>query len=570
MRKTMLERLLGHLHRAVFDTTPDEIVAFYLDGPAGSSWVAVNEFFDITFADGTTKHYNLNDYTIIQFTRQLTKDGMQVSRLNTTYMNFAGITMLELKGTAGKPNPVTLYKDILHAIFGAYSREIRSAQDNVQEAFKELDIQTANDEFLDDWGEMFGIPRDARTDADYGQYIPKEAFRVRVNSIAIEMAVKDITGYDITLEEPWRDVFMLDQSAMSSMSRFYDGNTTSYYQVLPVASGSVDWDVIIPVIRRNLAAGIELLAPVYRYLYFVDGSLSGNIWSNEWDLMAEFVQNDHLPRLDNNIQLSGLYRDDINYGVLIDSTQRSGTLNSPLLGRVMVERSNLISNVTVYGDIPVTHEYIGYGNNQLVKLYSGEPRTWQVGVWDQDATWEKPYDWKAYFRYSNEVGVRFGNATDYMHGFWLEATDGDSWETVPSWDTTNNWTHGMINTVVAGKNYYIRVLMSDVNLSGELREVDNPPVPDNQRYTVQHAKSSGAFNVTLQLIDLDTDKPVSGGMAKAAFTNSLPQYATVTQLGTKYTFTITPVSNTGNAYTDIVFTTPDHPELKTTLEVLVL
>ncbi|EIW6162704.1 hypothetical protein MF451_003701 [Salmonella enterica subsp. enterica serovar Saintpaul] len=570
MRKTMLERLLGHLHRAVFDTTADEVVAFYLDGPAGSRWVAANEFFDITFADGSTLHYDLNNFTMAQFSRQLAADGMTVSRFNDATMNFAGITMLELEGEAGKNNPIVLYKDILHSIFGAYSREIRSAQDNVKESFKELNIQTANDGFLDEWGDMFGVPRDTRTDDEYGVYIPAEAFRLRVNSIAIEKAVKDITGYDITLSEPWRDVFMLDISQLSGMNRFYDGKTASYFQVQPVAFKSVNWDVIMPVIRRNLAAGIELLNPLYEYIYFVNQPLAGNVWVSQWSMMAEWVKTDHLPRLDTNIRLSKDYQDDFNFPVAISLDQHIHTLNDGLIGTVWNSPSRILSRNVEWGDIPVLNEYWAFGATQFNQLYSGEPRTWSDGVWDLDATWILPYDWKAYFRFSTEVGLRVVDATDYMHNFWLEATDGDSWETVPSWDTQNNWTHGMITSIAVTKPFYIKVMMSDPMQSGELREVDNPPVPENQRYNIEHAKDSGAFNVTLQLIDLDTDKPVSGGMVKVVMANSQPQFAMVTQLANKYTFTITPLSNTGNAYTDITFTHPDHPELKTTVEVIIL
>lgn len=466
MIKTMLQRLLSHLHRAVFDTSADEVVAFYLDGPAGSSWVAANEFFDITFADGSTIHYDLNNFTISQFIARLRADGMIVLNVNQDTLLFSGITMLELSGAAGKQNPITLYRDILHAIFGAYSREMNAARDNVGEGLKQLNINTATNGFLDVWGKLFGVPRSGLPDPDYQKKIPKEAFRHRINTIAIQQAVKDQTGFDITLKELWRDVFRVDISRLSGPDKFelildpsdprLDPTSPLYdptkqagnYIVLPTAASSVDWNKILPIIQRNIAAGVTVLKPINLYVFFVNDPINGSVWFQQWGMYGFFIKSDSMPRLDMGLVLSGANTNQMNFGVMITSSQLIGALGNNVLGKVNYMPSIMRSYFASLGNVPIGTSYTADYKGAVIQLYPTDPRTWMTGKWDDNATWVKPYEWSVLMRPTAVEDTFTVNYTDPNN--WLgvgvvssvtsSTTTGDTWEDQQEW-SDDQWDH---------------------------------------------------------------------------------------------------------------------------------
>ncbi|EDY2030048.1 hypothetical protein GTB64_004490 [Salmonella enterica] len=433
MIKTMLERLFSHLHRAVFDTSPDEVVAFYVDGPTGYRWDAKDEFFDVYDAKGTLNRIDLNNHTIGSLVLELTAAGLKVTRLNLDVRNFSGITMLELKGEAGEPQPIILYKDILHAIFGAYSREVRSAQTAVTEGIKQLYIPSANDGFLDDWGNLFGVPRADLDDAKYAPKIPAEAFRLRVNSYAIEKAVKDLTGYEIQIEEPWRDIFTLDSSILSGTDKFYNGTDTGYFLVQPVSYSAVDWDIVMPIIERNLAAGIQALSPLPRGRIFSGDPLDGTIWWELMSAMSWWVLTEDMPRLDDGIRLSSSYRMALNYEVAITSWQSIWNTD-PLAQAVKWSPSRINAYFVPNYDKEVLTWHTANWEGAFIELYPTDPRTWQVGVWDQDATWEAPYDWKVHMRATVEEDAFHADASGLLDSVTMQITAGETWENLDQWN----------------------------------------------------------------------------------------------------------------------------------------
>ncbi|EEK4464914.1 hypothetical protein GNM83_18970 [Salmonella enterica] len=446
MIKSMLEKLLSHLHRAVFDTTADTLVAFYLDGPVGSSWVAINENFDITFADGSVTSLDLNKFAVWQLIDELEKLGMTVTSQNAEARYFSGITMLELSGKAGEPQPITLYKDILHAIFGAYSREMRIASDQVGQALNQLEIPKADDGFLDQWGDQFGISREGLSDADYRIKIPQEAFRVRVNSYAIEKAIKDETGYDITLDEPWRDIFRLDESMLSGASRLYKEGDVGYFLVQPVSFTPLSdeqWSKIYPIIDRNIAAGVMRLEAGNNGRELIQDPLAGNIWWQTWSIRTTYVYAPSMPRLDNEIRLSGSYRFEVNYRSAITEAYSKAMLNFPVVGRVRFDPSRMISALIRNAVYPVREYHTGTWRGAYVEVYPTDPRTWRTGHWERDSTWGMPYNWRVGSRQTKLENSFFADATAVIHTGIIhsEAVLGSTWDDLPSWNN-DDWTQG--------------------------------------------------------------------------------------------------------------------------------
>ena len=207
--------------------------------------------------------------------------------------------------SASNGDRIYAFRDLLRSLIGGYARELRTAKSQVSEAICQMVITQAEGEWLNLWGNLYNTPRPrGMQDSKYQLLIPQEAFRIRVNGYAIEKAILDLTGQRVSIEEPWSDMFRLDTSRLSSLNRFYDGDSIGYHIILPVAYQPVVWDGIVEIIERNKAAGVIVLPPEARHRVWVRDPLVGRIWSQRWSFLATLVRTSNLPYLDNQHWLS--------------------------------------------------------------------------------------------------------------------------------------------------------------------------------------------------------------------------------------------------------------------------
>ncbi|EAM1616331.1 hypothetical protein F2264_21505 [Salmonella enterica] len=485
-----------------------------------------------------------------QFIVELQKNGMTVTDINDDTRQFAGITMLELSGVSGIPSPVTLYKDILHAIFGAYSREMRAAKQAVTDGIDQMFIPTANDGFLDTWGNQFGLPRAGRSDNDYRQYIISEVFRVRVNSFAIVKTVKDLTGYDITLHEPWKDVFRLDTSELSGPDRFYKAGDSSYFIVQPKSfNRRVDWNVVIPIIQRNLAAGVTIMTPDALDAYFVGTPLDGTIWWQAWSMYGTWVTTDEMPRLDNSLVLSGGYMIPMNYSVAITSLQMLDNLGDQLAGIVKWTPSHLLSYYASLGKVNIGEWHTGTYGGAWIKVYPTEPRTWATGYWDPDSTWAAPYSVKVWSAITKFEDKFFVDASGTGVGVNVHSTTGETWENPQEWGSIP-WDQGAVDTYYLSAHAAVPAQASLFTLVQQ---------GDTTQITVNLPRATGLLRIVTTRYISGRDTAVSGGMATAIGHNADDSVATVVQQASNYAFNITPVRAGTTVFT---VKHPDFPALK--------
>jgi hypothetical protein len=140
---------------------------------------------------------------------------------------------------------------------------------------RQMIITQAQNEWLDLWGTLYATPRlVGESDSNYAPRIPREAFRLRCNARGIELAIRDSTGFDVRIEEPWTNIFRFDESSWSGPDAFYDGEYVGYHLIRPLIRSSVDWPAILAVIERNRAAGVAVLGPKLIWSTLVDASAS--------------------------------------------------------------------------------------------------------------------------------------------------------------------------------------------------------------------------------------------------------------------------------------------------------
>lgn len=276
---TKRDLLLSHLHSAVFDKGPAEVYAFRLTHNTGATW-SISDGTMLAEADGTTHTFDLRTLTVSTLIDHLLAYGFVVTDVNQEYRSLSARVLVDKVGGANVSDGsmVTAFSSLLWAIMTSYSGMLDDAAEQVGEAIKQMVIPDSEGEWLDLWGRLYGQGRlQNESDAHYAPRIPKEAFRLRENPIAIEEAVFDATGKRIKIEEPFNNIFRLDTSALSGEDKFQDGVRIGYYLIKPVSFTPIKWDDVLQVIDRNRAAGVIVLPPSTRNQTHTVAGINGTV-----------------------------------------------------------------------------------------------------------------------------------------------------------------------------------------------------------------------------------------------------------------------------------------------------
>mgnify|MGYP001564120939 CR=1 FL=1 len=275
-----LKRILKHPHRAVFDKSPDAESAFRFSWPAGDMTWTVSDGTMTVVVPAQTFIYDLSQYTVGSLINRLRVDRFEVGYDTARLFSRSATVLLDATGGSAisNGNLVTGYTSLLWALYASYALELKRAKEQVVQALRQMIIWQSEGEWTDVWGALFGVGRNSgEADPGYATRIPKEAFRIRVNKYAIELAIRDLTGQRVMVEETWPDMFRLDESTLSSRYRFPSADQYRYGYLQPTAKALFDWTGVLEVIERNKAAGVIVLPPRVEVSYLVDGRLDGTI-----------------------------------------------------------------------------------------------------------------------------------------------------------------------------------------------------------------------------------------------------------------------------------------------------
>lgn len=300
MSATTLQRLLKHPHAAVFDKDPLAELVLRVSHAGGSSWVVAAGVLTVV-AGGEEFTYQLAGYTVSTLANAMQADGLSVTRVNSQYGHLSALALVEGASDQWLSNGdhLRVFTSLLWALLQGYSREVDAAQEQIRQALLQMVIATAEGEWLDLWGTLYGVPRmTGESDAALRLRIPREAFRLRVNPRAIEAAIKELTGKDVSILEPWQSSFVLDQSLLSGPDKMQDGQFVGPFLIQPQSVGSIDWSNVLPIVERNRPAGVLTLSP--QVLYRGGASLVGEIevWTSKRRHHASSARYEDLVLLD--------------------------------------------------------------------------------------------------------------------------------------------------------------------------------------------------------------------------------------------------------------------------------
>lgn len=271
----MLDRQIRSLYSAL-DRSPAEQIALRVRHPEGFRWRIERRVLTASTESGRDLgELALIEMTVGELADRLVGLGCAVVYLNSDVAGRSAGTLLRGEGAESKSNGDALYAydSLLWSVLDAYAVELEAADAAIEAAIAQLYLDSASDEWLDLWGEFFALPRDARQDNAYRKFLIDETLRPRTNAIAIEKAVLDLAGERIKILEPWRDLFVVGESALGGEHRMQDGHLTTYSVIRPMSVEPIDWREPLAVIDRNRAAGMIVLPPL---TYFPPREVSAN------------------------------------------------------------------------------------------------------------------------------------------------------------------------------------------------------------------------------------------------------------------------------------------------------
>lgn len=263
MTKSTLQRLISYPHAAVFDGSPEPELAFRLQHPLGARWKIIDRVMTV-YAGEDSWSFGLRGLTVDTLCDLLMHAGFTLESRASRFTGVAAEVLIEGEGNERTSNGdhVYAFTSLLWALMSAYTDEVRAAEYQVGQALRQMVITTAEKEWLDLWGTLYGVPRmQGEADGVLRERIPDEAFRIRVNGLAIEDAIKRTTGKDVEIREPWKLMFRSSVSALSGAHHLHDADYYTYHIIHPVAQVPFDWTDVLQAIERNRAAGVLMYAP---------------------------------------------------------------------------------------------------------------------------------------------------------------------------------------------------------------------------------------------------------------------------------------------------------------------
>ncbi|CAD0300006.1 Phage protein [Enterococcus phage 156] len=155
-----------------------------------------------------------------------------------------------------KPNN---YDDTNFAVLNALNHELTQAEQETITSKIQSSLESATDEYLDTWGDWFGVYRkDGWDDEYYRKRIIRELLLKRATIPAIIDALVDFLNDNdaiINIYEPWRNIFYLNKSKLNG----YDHLMGHYYR-FAIIDISIDRPFppeIIEVIKAFKPAGVK-------------------------------------------------------------------------------------------------------------------------------------------------------------------------------------------------------------------------------------------------------------------------------------------------------------------------
>lgn len=255
-------QLAARLH-SVFDPDPDAALALRVRHPERASWRVEGDTLTLSAA-GSSVDYHLAQWTLSELAAMITADGFEVVSLHPELAHFSARILIDGHGSEdiSSGDHITAITSPTAILLSALGQELRLGAETIVAALRQLLLPHSTDEWADLFGDIFGIPRlPSELDEHYTARIINETLRHRSNPAAILRNIKRLTGRDLEIREPWKEVAYLDQSALSGSDHLQGAPIYEYHTMQVVARQGLDWGPVLREAHADRPAGTIMLPP---------------------------------------------------------------------------------------------------------------------------------------------------------------------------------------------------------------------------------------------------------------------------------------------------------------------
>ncbi|PWC44268.1 hypothetical protein [Azospirillum sp. TSO22-1] len=255
--------LLSHLHR-VFDRDPAAALAMRVRSPGGLRWAVAADVLRVERPDLPDLEVPLDGATIGEVRAALSAAGVGIVYADPALDGVGALALLPGSGDqdTGDGDHLLAYTSILWGWTDAVGRTLDRAKADIGEALRQLVIPDSRGEWADLWASYFGLRRrNGESDARLAERIVWEPRRPRSNPTAMRANIRRLTGLDVEVREPWRELFTIGVSEPSGGDHLPDDKEFGYHRIQLVARRSIDFTAPMREAEADRPAGTLLLPP---------------------------------------------------------------------------------------------------------------------------------------------------------------------------------------------------------------------------------------------------------------------------------------------------------------------
>lgn len=263
MSAMMQSRLLSRLHR-VFDRNPQALLALRLRSPGGLRWTVAGDVLTVSRPELPDLMLPLAGASIGQVRQELVAAGVEIAFTDPDLDRVGAQALLPGSGDqdASNGDHLLAYTSILWGWTDTVGRVLDTAKADIAEALKQLTVPTAEGEWLELWASYFGLQRrTGETDVALAERTILEPRRPRSNPTAMRANIKRMTGLDLEVREPWREMFTLGVSELSGSDHLPDDREYGYHRIQLVSTRPTDFTAAMREAEMDRPAGTLLLPP---------------------------------------------------------------------------------------------------------------------------------------------------------------------------------------------------------------------------------------------------------------------------------------------------------------------
>lgn len=196
----LTRKLIGFLNR-VFDKDPHRFLAIRINYDGSMEWQLADGILttNVSGGSGANLAIDVRQYTIAGLATHISGlPGYSIPFVELAENSaLSARCLMDASGNQAQSNGdhIYAYTSPLWAYMDANAAELAIARTQVTEMLKQMSTRTAENEWLDELGSYYAVPRNpGESDALYGPRIIATVLRPRGNNIAIATAIEEISN----------------------------------------------------------------------------------------------------------------------------------------------------------------------------------------------------------------------------------------------------------------------------------------------------------------------------------------------------------------------------------------